>query len=146
MFFLLSVAIAAPLSPIVDTITPEGIGFSLGTTTALEGLQDSNCSSDDCIARRVENRFLMDLEIRPFPAISFFLQGYHQKQSIDAATFDGQGWGGGGGIKAGMPLGRYGLDGWLSLNVDRSKNTALDPDHGQRMQVELGAAPVTPGR
>jgi len=143
MLPLVAAALAGPLSPAAAQAVGVGLEIAGVVATERESLVVPDCDGDACRAVRAEVLQGAEVDLRLSKHFGLYVQGGRVIERTAAATYEGVGWGVGGGIKGGAELkSGFGVDGWGAVAVRSTRDPFPEegeaPDTSNRTQVTLG--------
>lgn len=140
MLLLSSIAMAAPLAPIVDSQPAGSFSVLMAGSTRTDHSQQRGCETGQCLALVVDNGGRAVVEYRPLSFLSVWGELGWSLETVRAASYDGDGLLFGGGLKAGIPIRPWlAVDLWGSyVNWTTSEEDKQD-DH-RRSELDVGAA------
>lgn len=143
MLPLVAAAFAGPLSPAAAQSVGVGLEVAGVVTTERETLFVPDCEGESCRTVRAEVLQGGEVDLRLAQHLGLYVQGGRIIERNAAATYEGIGWGVGGGVKGGADLNAgFGVDAWGGLAVrttkDPSPTEGAAPDTSNRLQATVG--------
>jgi hypothetical protein len=140
MLLLSSLALAAPLAPIVDSQPAGSFSVLVAGSKRTDHRRQQGCATGQCLALVVDTGWRGLVEYRPLSFLSVWGEVGWSAERVRAALYEGGGVEYGGGLKAGLPLRPWlGVDLWGSY-TGWSTAEAEGVENHRRGELDLGAS------
>ncbi len=140
MFLLTSLALAAPLAPVVDSQPAGSFSLSMAGSTRTDHSRQKDCDTGQCLALVVDNGGRGIVEYRPLSFLSVWGELGWSIETVRSASYRGNGLLYGAGLKVGVPIRpMIGVDAWLGYTAWTTAEPNKMEDH-RRSELDAGAA------